>query len=121
MAVAARWSTPIPRWPGAAGVDMSPCRLFEEGGRRHFMTQCFDRTGAGDKLHMQSLAALAHYDFNAAGAYAYEQAFLAMRQRRLPAHDVDQQFLRLAFNVIARNQDGQVKNIAYSTSIRSKG
>jgi serine/threonine-protein kinase HipA len=62
---------------------------------------------------MQSLAALAHYDFNAAGAYAYEQAFLAMRQLRLPAHDVDQQFLRMAFNVIARNQDDHVKNIAY--------
>jgi serine/threonine-protein kinase HipA len=98
---------------GAAGIEMAPCRLFEEGGRRHFMTRRFDRTEAGDKLHMQSLAALAHYDFNAAGAYGYEQAFLAMRQLRLPAHDVDQQFLRMAFNVIARNQDDHVKNIAY--------
>jgi serine/threonine-protein kinase HipA len=98
---------------GAAGIEMSACRLFEEGGRRHFMTRRFDRTASGDKLHMQSLAALAHYDFNTAGAYGYEQAFLAMRQLKLPAHDVDQQFLRMAFNVIARNQDDHVKNIAY--------
>jgi serine/threonine-protein kinase HipA len=101
------------RMAAAAGIEMSPCRLFEEGGRRHFMTQRFDRTAKGDKRHMQSLAALAHYDFNAAGAYAYEQAFLAMRQLGLPAHDIDQQFLRMCFNVIARNQDDHVKNIAY--------
>ena len=97
----------------AAGIEMSPCRLFEEGGRRHFMTRRFDRTASGDKLHMQSLAALAHYDFNAAGAYGYEQAFLLMRQLKFRVHNIDQQFLRLAFNVIARNQDDHVKNIAY--------
>ena len=97
----------------AAGIEMSPCRLLEEGGRRHFMTKRFDRGADGDKLHMQSLAALAHYDFNAAGAYAYEQAFLAIRQLRLPAHDVEQQLLRMAFNVVARNQDDHVKNIAF--------
>jgi serine/threonine-protein kinase HipA len=97
----------------AAGIEMSPCRLYEEGGRRHFMTRRFDRAADGDKLHMQSLAALAHYDFNAAGAYAYEQAFLAIRELGLPAHDVEQQFLRMGFNVIARNQDDHVKNIAF--------
>jgi serine/threonine-protein kinase HipA len=98
---------------GAAGVEMSPCRLFEEGGRRHFMTRRFDRTGAGDKLHMQSLAALAHFDFNDPGAYGYEQAFLTIRQLGLPADDVRQQFRRMAFNVMARNQDDHVKNIAF--------
>ncbi len=97
----------------AAGVEMSATRLFEEGGRRHFMTRRFDRTATGDKLHMQSLAALAHYDFNNSGAYAYEQAFVTIRQLRLPAHDIDQQFRRMAFNVLARNQDDHVKNIAF--------
>ncbi len=58
-----------------AGIEMSECRLMEEGGRRHFMTRRFDRLSDGGKLHMQSLAALAHFDFNSAGAYSYEQAF----------------------------------------------
>jgi serine/threonine-protein kinase HipA len=98
---------------GAAGIEMSPTRLFEEGGRRHFMTQRFDRMASGDKLHMQSLAALAHYDFNSPGAYAYEQAFMAIRQLNLPAHDAEQQFRRMVFNVLARNQDDHVKNIAF--------
>lgn len=96
-----------------AGVSMSECRLLEEDGRRHFMTRRFDRPTDGGKLHMQSLCALAHYDFNHAGAYAYEQALAAVRQLSLPMEAVEQQFCRAAFNIIARNQDDHVKNIAF--------
>ena len=35
----------------SAGIHMSECRLYEEGGRKHFMTKRFDRV-AGKKLHM---------------------------------------------------------------------
>ena len=97
----------------AAGITMSECRLFEENGRRHFMTRRFDRLHLGEKLHMQSLCAMAHYDFNAAGAYAYEQAFRIMRQLKLPMAAIEEQFRRMAFNIIARNQDDHVKNIAF--------
>ena len=97
----------------AAGVTMSECRLLEESGRRHFMSKRFDRLEGGEKLHMQSLCALAHFDFNSAGAYAYEQALLVIRQLNLPMAAVEQQFRRMAFNLIARNQDDHVKNIAF--------
>jgi serine/threonine-protein kinase HipA len=97
----------------AAGISMSECRLLEENGRRHFMTRRFDRLAGGEKLHMQSLGALAHFDFNQAGAYAYEQALLTIRQLDLPMADVEEQFRRMAFNLIARNQDDHVKNIAF--------
>jgi len=97
----------------AAGVTMSECRLLEEGGRRHFMTRRFDRLDGGQKLHMQTLGALAHFDFNQAGAYSYEQALLIIRQLNLPMAAVEQQFRRMTFNIIARNQDDHVKNIAF--------
>jgi serine/threonine-protein kinase HipA len=97
----------------AAGINMSECRLLEENGRRHFMTRRFDRLAGGEKLHMQSLCALAHFDFNQAGAYAYEQALLIIRQFNLPMADVEEQFRRMTFNLIARNQDDHVKNIAF--------
>ncbi len=97
----------------AAGIDLAECRLLEENGRRHFMTQRFDRLDDGRKLHMQSLCALAHYDFNAAGAYAYEQALAAIRRLQLPMEAIEEQFRRMAFNIIARNQDDHVKNIAF--------
>ena len=97
----------------AAGISMSECRLLEENGRRHFMTRRFDRQEGGEKLHMQSLCALAHFDFNQAGAYAYEQALLTIRQLNLPMAAVEEQFRRMVFNVVARNQDDHVKNIAF--------
>jgi len=97
----------------AAGIAMTECRLLEENGRRHFMTRRFDRLAGGEKLHMQSLGALAHFDFNEPGAYAYEQAFLTIRRLNLPMEAVEEQFRRMAFNVVARNQDDHVKNIAF--------
>jgi len=96
-----------------AGIEMSECRLMEEGGRRHFMTRRFDRLSDGGKLHMQSLAALAHFDFNSAGAYSYEQAFDVIKRLGLSMHAREQQFRRMIFNVVGRNQDDHVKNIAF--------
>lgn len=96
-----------------AGITMSECRLLEENGRRHFMTRRFDRLPGGAKLHMQSLCALAHLDFNQAGVHSYEQALMFIRQLGLPMTAVEQQFRRMVFNIVARNQDDHVKNIAF--------
>ena len=97
----------------AAGIRMPECRVLEENGRRHFMCRRFDRRDDSDKVHMQSLAALAHLDFNSAGAHSYEQAFAVMRRLSLPMDDIEEQFRRMVFNVVARNQDDHVKNIAF--------
>lgn len=97
----------------AAGITMSECELFEESGRRHFVTRRFDRRPGGEKLHMQSLCAMAHFDFNQAGAYSYEQALLVIRQLKLPMAAIEEQFRRMTFNILARNQDDHVKNIAF--------
>jgi len=97
----------------AAGITMSECRLLEENGRRHFMTRRFDRRSDGQKVHMQSLCALAHFDFTQAGAHSYEQAYLVIRQLGLPMAATEEQFRRMAFNVATRNQDDHVKNIAF--------
>ena len=96
-----------------AGIEMTECRLLEENGRRHFMTRRFDRLPDGSKLHMQSLGGLAHLDYNQIGAHSYEQAFLAMQRLHLPMRQTEEQFRRMAFNVVARNQDDHVKNIAF--------
>lgn len=95
------------------GIEMAECRLFEENDRRHFMTRRFDRSNEGQKLHMQSLGSLAHFDFNLAGAYSYEQALMTIRQLGLPMSAIEQQFRRMVFNIVIRNQDDHVKNIAF--------
>lgn len=104
----------------AAGMSITQCRLLEERGRRHFMTRRFDREADGEKLHMQSLCALAHFDFNQAGAYSYEQALLVIRQLGLPMEAVEEQFRRMVFNIVARNQDDHVKNIAFLMNKRGE-
>lgn len=103
-----------------AGIDMAECRLFEEGPRRHFMTRRFDRLSDGDKLHMQSLAAIAHLDFNQPGANSYEQAFQTIREMGLGQDTLDQQFRRAVFNIVGRNQDDHVKNIAFLMDRKGK-
>ena len=97
----------------AAGLEMNEARLLEENGRSHFMTRRFDRTADGDKLHMQSLGAMAHFDYNQPGAYSYEQAVLVMRKLKLDLVQIEQFYRRAVFNVLARNQDDHVKNIAF--------
>ena len=96
-----------------AGIQMNACRLLEESGRRHFMTRRFDRLAGGEKLHMQSLGGMMHFDFNQAGAYSYEQALQTIRRLGLPVGVLEEQFRRAVFNIIARNQDDHVKNIAF--------
>lgn len=96
-----------------AGIDMTECRIYEENDRHHFMTKRFDRKDDGGKLHMQSLCALAHFDFNRPDLYSYEQALQVILQLSLGAQSAEQQFRRACFNIVARNQDDHVKNIAF--------
>ena len=98
----------------AAGIDMSESRLLEENGRAHFMTRRFDREAdTGRKIHMQTLGGIAHFDFNQAGIYSYEQAAAVMRRLRIRGAEISQLYRRMVFNVLARNQDDHVKNISF--------
>ena len=96
-----------------SGVEMSQCRLWEEGGRAHFMTQRFDRSPSGEKLHMLSLFALAHLDHNDAGLHRYEDLFDIALRLDLGYEAAAQLFRRMAFNILARNQDDHTRNFAF--------
>lgn len=94
------------------GIDMSECSLIEENGRAHFLTKRFDRVN-GEKIHMQTLCAVAHYDYRLLRAYSYEQAFNVMRRLRLPYSQAQEMFRRIVFNIVVRNQDDHTKNISF--------
>jgi serine/threonine-protein kinase HipA len=95
-----------------AGVEMSESRLLEEGGRAHFMTKRFDRRG-NEKVHVQSLCALMHLDFNTPYVHGYEQYLRAVLELKLDAPALEQAWLRCAFNVAAVNCDDHTKNVAF--------
>ena len=94
------------------GIEVPDCCLIEENGRAHFLTKRFDRAN-GEKIHMQTLCGIAHYDFHLRRAYSYEQAFNVMRRLRLPYSQAEEMFLRMVFNVVIRNQDDHTKNISF--------
>lgn len=94
------------------GIAMTECLLIKEGGRAHFMTRRFDRQ-EGEKVHMQTLCGIAHYDFRLHHAYSYEQAFAIMRRLRLPYSQAAEMFRRMVFNIVVRNQDDHTKNISF--------
>ncbi len=96
----------------ACGIEMTECSLLEENGRAHFLTKRFDREN-GRKVHMQTLCAIAHFDFQLKRGYSYEQAFNVMRALRLPYSAAREMFHRIVFNVAVRNQDDHTKNISF--------
>ncbi|MDU9403339.1 type II toxin-antitoxin system HipA family toxin [Pseudomonas sp. zfem004] len=97
----------------AAGINMTECRLLEEGGRAHFMTKRFDRTAEGEKIHVATLCALDHADFRKPGQYSYAEAFGVMRALRISRDGAEQFYRRMVFNLVARNQDDHTKNTAF--------
>ena len=104
------------RMATAAGIDMMECRLLEESGRAHFMTRRFDRVGSGpdaQKIHVQSLCALDHLDFNLQGTHSYAQYLNVIDQLGLEPGAKSQAFRRCLFNVMAANRDDHTKNVAF--------
>ena len=93
------------------GINMMESRLFEENEHAHFMTKRFDRNDEGEKLHSQTLSALAHFDRDE--RFSYEQMFQTMRKLYLPYSDMIQMFRRMVFNVISRNHDDHTKNHSF--------
>jgi len=100
------------RMASECGIDMSECRLLETGKGIHFMTKRFDRERE-EKVHVQTLNAMAHYDFTEPAAHSYEQLFSVMKKIGLPAADAAEMFRRAAFNVIMMNNDDHTKNISF--------
>jgi serine/threonine-protein kinase HipA len=93
------------------GIEMTECRLLYESDYAHFMTKRFDRTESGEKLHVQTLCAIAHFDRDE--RYAYEQIFQTMRKLYLPYSDMEQMYRRMVFNIVARNHDDHTKNHSF--------
>ena len=99
-----------------AGITMSPCRLFEEGGRAHFMTRRFDRTADGGRCHYASLFGIAHMAYGAPWehGHAYEDYFDTVVGRLdLPPDDRLEAFRRMVFNVLGCNKDDHSKNFGF--------
>jgi serine/threonine-protein kinase HipA len=96
-----------------AGIEMSESRLLQEDARAHFMTRRFDRGPDNERIHSQTLCALAHLDYNASHAHSYASLFFTARELGLGPDDFQQIFRRVVFNVMASNRDDHAKNHSF--------
>jgi serine/threonine-protein kinase HipA len=96
-----------------AGLDMSESRLLLEGPRAHFMTRRFDRGPNDERIHVQTLCALAHLDYNMARTHSYSSYFLTARALGLGPDARQQMFRRVVFNVMGVNRDDHTKNFSF--------
>ena len=96
-----------------AGINMSECRILDDGKNAHFMTKRFDRDNKGNKFHMQTLCAIGHMDFNQAGVYSYEQLFYILNRIGVHHQDSVESFKRMLFNIYSFNCDDHTKNISF--------
>ena len=97
---------------------MPETRLLHENGRAHFITKRFDRknpaTGSlSDKIHMQSLCAMDHVDYNLIHANTYDSLFAVIRRLELPEESLTESYRRMVFNYLAMNCDDHSKNFAF--------
>ena len=93
-------------------IEMSECRIFEKDGLHHFMTERFDRV-SGDKLHMQTLAALGHFDYNSPNLCSYELFADYARRLGIGRSGIEQIFRQMVFAVVGGNRDDHVKNFSF--------
>lgn len=89
-----------------AGINMMPSELRSYGNVTHFLTRRFDRIG-NNRIHTQTLAAMSPR------SDSYDDLFAVIRRLNLPYEDTRQQYLRMVFNVFARNVDDHSKNFSF--------
>ncbi|MCD6544547.1 MAG: type II toxin-antitoxin system HipA family toxin [Flavobacteriaceae bacterium] len=103
-----------------AGIEISDSTLYEENNRFHFLTKRFDRTDNGEKIHMQTFGALVGVDYKIQKASSYETLFRLMKRLNLNYKQLEQQYRRALFNIVARNHDDHVKNFSFLMDNKGK-
>lgn len=105
------------------GIQMPETRLREDGKRRHFLIERFDRIntdGKTDRLHYASWCGLDHVHRDWPGAYGYEQLALACRRLGLPHEDMEELFRRAVYNIVGVNHDDHCKNFGFLMNRRGE-
>lgn len=98
----------------AAGIEMTECRLVDDGPRAHFMTRRFDRPAPGVRVHMTTLCGMRALDNDDVGVHDYAELFQTALELRLGEAALVELFRRMAFNVLAVNHDDHTKNHSFA-------
>jgi serine/threonine-protein kinase HipA len=95
----------------AAGLEIPDTRLISTGSAKYFAVRRFDRTPGGS-VHVQTASGLLEADHRAP-AIDYDTLLKVTRLLTRDERNVQQMFVRMVFNVLARNRDDHSKNHAF--------
>ena len=94
------------------GINIPDIELLEHGNLSHFLIKRFDRVN-NKRVHLHSVAGLTHSNFNLPMHYSYDELFRLTRYLTGSQQDVIEQYRRMVFNIIGRNQDDHAKNFSF--------
>lgn len=95
------------------GIDVPNIELLSHGNLAHYLIKRFDRVD-GEALHLHSVAGLTHTNFNIPMHYSYNELLRLTRYLTGSQQAVNEQFKRMIFNLVGRNQDDHAKNFAFT-------
>lgn len=95
------------------GMDVPKIELLSHGNLAHYLIKRFDRVD-GEALHLHSVAGLTHTNFNIPMHYSYDKLLRLTRYLTGSQQAVNEQFKRMIFNIVGRNQDDHAKNFAFT-------
>ena len=95
------------------GIDVPKIELLSHGNLAHYLIKRFDRVH-GKVLHLHSVAGLTHTNFNTPMHYSYDELLRLTRYLTGSQQAVNEQFKRMVFNIVGRNQDDHAKNFAFT-------
>ncbi|MFA6143354.1 MAG: HipA domain-containing protein [Sulfuricurvum sp.] len=94
------------------GISVPNVELLHHGNLSHYLIKRFDRVD-GEPLHLHSVAGLTHTNFNIPMHYSYDNLFKLTRYLTGSQSAVNEQFKRMVFNIVGRNQDDHAKNFSF--------
>ena len=95
------------------GIDVPKIELLSHGNLAHYLIKRFDRVDK-EALHLHSVAGLTHTNFNIPMHYSYDELLRLTRYLTGSQKAVNEQFKRMIFHVVGRNQDDHAKNFAFT-------
>lgn len=95
------------------GIDVPEIELLSHGNLAHYLIKRFDRVN-GESFHLHSVAGLTHSNFNIPMHYSYDELLRLTRYLTGSQSAVNEQFKRMVFNIVGRNQDDHAKNFAFT-------
>ena len=105
------WEGIVHTLAGRAGLDLAEARSLKCASRHHtFVTQRFDRTKSGERIHFASAMTLLERTDGEEGASYLDLAEVLIRSGAHPARDLEELWRRMVFFVCVSNVDDHLRN-----------